>query len=135
MNTRNDDNQFGQGSNDDRKNWDSRNPENNETSRAGQQAADNDDDFLSGDNAKKSSTNDQNNPSGDYQMSPGKNPNIGGNESEYEAATSDADAYEEESLADNTDGFANRRDNEEIDNHDDETRYNSPGSRTTSEEL
>lgn len=136
MNTNQKDSQFGENPIDDRKKEILRNPDNAEIQKSGLQAADNDDDFLSGNNAPKAVTRDDNNPNftRPTSLSPGKNPNIGGDESEYEAATSDADAYEEESLADNTDGFANRRDNEEIHKHDDETRYNSPGSRTTSEE-
>lgn len=127
MNTRKEDNRFGQGSNDDRKNQNLQNPERTETQRAGQQAADNDDDFLSGDNQKKTYPNNQNNPNPDYnQASPGRNPNIGGDESEYESSTSDADQYEEDTLAENNDDFTQRRDTEEIDRHIDETRYSSP---------
>jgi hypothetical protein len=98
--------------------------------------AEKEDDFLSGDNAKKTYPNNQNNPNRDYNeksMSPGRNPNIGGDESEYETSTSD-EGYDEESLADNTEGFANRRDNEEIDRHENENRYSSPTTRNRSEE-
>ncbi len=65
-------------------------------------AKDIDDDFLSGDNKSKTFANNQNNPSSGYNqsMSPGRNPNIGGDESEYEASTSD-DGYGEESTAAN----------------------------------
>ncbi|MCF6132240.1 hypothetical protein [Flavobacterium wongokense] len=81
--------------------------------------AEREDDFLSGDNAKKTAP---------------KNPNIGGNESEYENSTSDADQYAEDSIADNTEGFANRRDNEEVERHLDEDRYSSPTTRNRAEE-
>ena len=97
-----------------------------------------DDDFLSGDNAKKMYPNNQNNPNSEYNekatMSSGRNPNIGGDESEYETSTSDANSYEEESLADNNDGFADRKDSEEINNHDEPTKYKTPTSQNTSEE-
>lgn len=63
-----------------------------------------------------------------------KNPNIGGDESEYETSTSDAEHYAEEAIADNTEGFANRRDTEEIDRHIDQTRYNRRNENTLSEE-
>ena len=124
-------NQFGQGSKIDES------TEKNTPQRVSRNPETSDDDFLSGDNAKKSYPNNQNNPNRDYNeksMSPGRNPNIGGNESEYETSTSDADRYEEESLADNTEGFANRRDSEEIDRHQDENRYSSPSTRNRSEE-
>lgn len=96
-----------------------------------------DDDFLSGDNAKKTYPNNQNNPSRDYNeksASPARNPNIGGDESEYETSTSDAEQYSEEAIADNTEGFANRRDNEEIDRHTDESNSSSYTTRDLSEE-
>jgi hypothetical protein len=99
--------------------------------------AEKEDDFLRGDNAKKTYPNNQNNTSRDYNeksMSQGRNPNIGGDESEYETSTSDADQYAEDSIADNTEGFANRKDNEEIDRHLDEDRYSSPTTRNRSEE-
>jgi hypothetical protein len=130
-------NQFGQGSKIDAGKRQDPETERNAAQHASRNPETSDDDFLSGDNAKKTSPNNQNNPSRDYNeksMSPGRNPNIGGNESEYETSTSDAGSYEEESLADNTEGFANRRDNEEIDRHEDENRYSSPSSRNRSEE-
>lgn len=127
--------EFGENPIDDRKKQILRDPQNAEMQRAGQQAADNDDDFLSGNNAPKAVTRDRhNNPNftDRASLSPGRNPNIGGDESEYEASTSDD--YEEENLADNTEGFANRRDNEEIDRHGDERGFRSPGRGTNSEE-
>lgn len=66
-------------------------------------AKDIDDDFLSGDNKSKTFPNNQNNPSSSYNeksMSPGRNPNIGGDESEYETSTSD-DGYGEETTSAN----------------------------------
>lgn len=63
-----------------------------------------------------------------------RNPNIGGDESEYETSTSDAEQYGEEAIADNTEGFANRRDTEEIEKHIDQSRYSSPAMRNRSEE-
>ena len=68
-------------------------------------------------------------------MSPRRNPNIGGEESEYETSDEDnfdeADLNEEDSEQDNLDedGVVNRRDSEEITRHDDESKYSSPGWR------
>jgi hypothetical protein len=127
MNSNQKNNQFGQGSeiDDEDKNFSPGNPSTS------------DDDFLSGDNAKKTYPDNQNNASRDYNeksMSPGRNPNIGGDESEYETSTSDAEEYGEDAIADNTEGFANRRDTEEIDRHIDQSRYSSPSTRNRSEE-
>lgn len=66
---------------------------------------------------------------------PTRNPNIGGNESEYETSDEDnfeeTDFNEEDSEEDNLDedGVVNRRDSEEITRHDDESKYSSPGWR------
>lgn len=64
----------------------------------------------------------------DDSNNPRRNPNIGGDESEYETAVPDEENdYEEasdkddETSADN--GYTKRRDNEEISRHNDETRY------------
>ena len=68
-------------------------------------------------------------------MSPGRNPNIGGDEREYETSDEDnfeeTDFNEEDSEEDNLDedGVVNRRDSEEIVRHDDESKYSSPGWR------
>ena len=140
METTKGNNQFGHGSKfDESKNQDSRNE--GIITNAAQEETKNpetsDDDFLSGDNAKKMYSNNQNNPSISYNeraVTSGLNPNIGGDESEYETSTSDANSYKEESLADNNDGFADRKDSEEINNHDEPTRYSNPTSRNTSEE-
>lgn len=140
METTKGNNQFGHGSKfDESKNQDSRNE--GIITNAAQEETKNpetsDDDFLSGDNAKKMYPNNQNNHSSAYNeraVTSGLNPNIGGDESEYETSTSDANSYKEESLADNNDGFADRKDSEEINNHDEPTRYSNPTSRNTSEE-
>lgn len=128
MDTKHENHQFGQGSNDDRKN---QAPNRNETQRAGEQSADNDGDFLGGDNQKRAYPNNQNNPNPDYNqksVTPGRgsNPNIGGDESEYETSTNDEDGYDE--------GYLERRDSEEINRHEDENRYSSPTTRNRSEE-
>lgn len=134
MNSNQKDNQSGQGSRvDDSKKQALDRGRSDNDQRTAKQSADNDDDFLSGDNAP----NNQNNPSRDYNqksMSPAKNPNIGGNENEYEVSTTDADEYREDTLADNNDGFVERRDSEEINRHEDENRYSSPTTRNRSEE-
>ena len=140
METTKGNNQFGHGSKfDESKNQDSRNE--GIITNAAQEETKNpetsDDDFLSGDNAKKMYPNNQNNHSSAYNeraVTSVHNPNIGGDESEYETSTSDANSYKEESLADNNDGFADRKDSEEINNHDEPTRYSNPTSRNTSEE-
>ena len=72
------------------------------------------------------------------QMSPirGSNPNIGGNESEYETSTPNEKGYEEEAENHDTgDGIVNRRDPEEINRHDDEIRYSSPWSNYGDEDI
>jgi hypothetical protein len=134
------DNQFGQGSNDTQKNEGTNSYEGTNEKNTSQRTSENpiagDDDFLSGDNEARPYPN-QNNPDEGYNksMSPGRgsNPNIGGNESEYETSTNDADSYNEETLSNNE--VMNRRDNEEIDRHNDETRYSSPSSRNNAEEY
>lgn len=94
-----------------------------------------DDDFLSGDNAKKTYPNNQNNPNPEYNssFSPGMNPNIAGNESEYDTAANDDDFYGEDSIPDNTEGFVNRKDTEEIDRHIDWRNRNSDNGRLSEE--
>lgn len=69
------------------------------------------------------------------QLSPGRgsNPNIGGDESEYETSTNDEEGYDE-NISSNDDGYVERRDSEEINRHDDETRYSSPTTRNRPEE-
>jgi hypothetical protein len=124
MNTTQKNNQSGQGSKvDDRKNKD----QNINRNTMSKQAM-NDDDFLSGDNAARPYPN-QNNPNEGYNktMAPKQvsNPNIGGNEREYETSTEDEDRYNNGS-SEHDDEIMNRRDNEEIDRHDDETRYSKP---------
>jgi hypothetical protein len=85
MNTNQNSHQFGQSSKiDKRQNIDSDRREGTEESinqKAG--PSKNDDDFLSGDNA------------------PRQNPNIGGNENEYDITNADEDRYDEETIANN----------------------------------
>ena len=97
------------------------------------QSEPNDDDFLSGDNASRPYPN-QNNPNEGYnkQFSPGsKNPNIGGDESEYETSTSadDEDRYNH-GTSEHDDFITNENkdffDSEEQEKSNNETRYNSP---------
>ncbi len=92
----------------------------------------NDDDFLSGDNASRPYPNNQNNPNEGYnkQMSPGsKNPNIGGDESEYETSAEDEDRYNH-GTSEHDDVIENENrdffDSEEQEKSNNETRYNSP---------
>ena len=97
----------------------------------GRNPATSDDDFLSGDNKSRPYPN-QENPNEGYEksMSPsrGSNPNIGGNESEYETSTQDEDRFDNE-IPDNSD-FEDTEDpdyNAERDaKRGEETRYNSP---------
>lgn len=65
-----------------------------------------DDDFLSGDNKKKTYPNNHNNPTPGYNEkslapNPGSNPNIGGDENEYEDSTSEENRYDEEGISSN----------------------------------
>jgi hypothetical protein len=133
MNTKQGDHQTRQGSNvDDRKNQGS-----NTSRNASGRATENDDDFLSGDNEARPYPN-QGNPDEGYnkQMSPGRgsNPNIGGNESEYENPTNEDEDRYNYGKSEHDDEIMNRRDNEEIDRHEDESRYSSPTTRNRSEE-
>lgn len=82
-----------------------------------------------GQGSKIDAKNNQNKQS----VSPSRNPNIGGDESEYE--TSDEDNFEEDNFEEDNfekdnsaeDGVANRRDSEEVSKHDDQTRHSNSG--------
>lgn len=128
MDSNHKENQFEQSSDDNRKDWDTdKNTAENPTANAERE-----DDFLSGDNKSRPYPNEPN-PNEGYEksMSPSRNPNIGGDESEYESSTTD-DGHTEEEISSNNDdtsaddGVVNRRDSEEISRHDEETRYSSP---------
>ncbi len=123
MSTKQGHNQFGQGSKIDKG-----------TKTTLKNSAANDDDFLSGDNQSHPYPY-QANPEEGYNkmMSPtrGSNPNIGGNEGEYENTAEDEDRYNY-GKSEHDDEIMNRRDNEEIDRHEDESRYSSS---TTSNRL
>lgn len=89
-----------------------------------------DDDFLSGDNKKKTYPNNHNNPTPDYNKkttapTPGSNPNIGGDESEYENSTPEEELYDEEITSnDDYQDDDNTKDEEErYDPRDDIDRY------------
>jgi hypothetical protein len=105
MNTDQKNNQSGQGSKVDdteRKNTERHTENGQDISQANAEDIEAiDDDFLSGDNEKKTYPNNQNNPNPDYNkqfMSPGprSNANIGGNEDEYENPTTKEERYDED---------------------------------------
>ena len=131
MNTQQEDNQFGQGSDiDNRETSDRSDATENNINIASQNPQPNDDDFLSGDNESKTYPNNQNNPNEGYnkQLSPGqRNANIGGNESEYETSAEEEDRYNygasehDEVIEIGSEDFAS----EEQEKSNNETRYNS----------
>ncbi|MEO5777440.1 MAG: hypothetical protein ABIQ27_11070 [Flavobacterium sp.] len=133
MNSNQKGNQFGQGSEiDSRKKSDT---EKNMNTASGNPEA-NDDDFLSGDNKSKTYPNNQNNPNEGYnkQMAPGgRNPNIGGNENEYEDSLDEEDRNNYRTPEDDDDFINNENDvydseeeEEKEEENYNETRYSSP---------